>query len=69
MLFGGYVLMRMSEAALLSVLAAAVITDVKTGKIKNSLTLPAIACGPLLSFIDGGRSEAALSLAGMGVMI
>ena len=61
--------MRISDGLLLAVLFVAMATDIKTGKIKNWLTIPAIVCGPLLSFIEGGKDQALLSLAGMGVMI
>jgi len=60
--------MRATDALLLGVLIIAMVMDLRTGKIRNWLTLPAIACGPLLNLIDGGKAQAVLSLYGMGVM-
>ncbi|MBI2843004.1 MAG: prepilin peptidase [Armatimonadetes bacterium] len=58
-----------SETALIGVLLVAVVTDVRTGKIKNWLTLPAIASGPILHWFQSGNHQALLSLAGIGIMI
>ena len=58
-----------SQFILLAVLVVAVATDVRTGKIKNWLTFPALAAGPVIHFLEGGKHQAALSLAGMGAMI
>jgi prepilin peptidase CpaA len=57
------------DAVLFGVVGAAVATDVRTGKIRNWLTLPAIAAGPLVGFLDGGAHRALESLAGLGVMV
>ena len=61
--------MLSSEVMLFAVLFVAVATDVKTGKIKNWLTLPALACGPIVHLLQGGKNEAVLSLAGLGAML
>lgn len=58
-----------SEIILLGVLFVAVAMDVRTGKIKNWLTLPAIASGPIVHFIEDGSNGAVSSLAGLGAMI
>lgn len=59
--------MSVSESVLLAVLVVSVVTDVATGKIKNWLTLPAIASGPIIHYFQG--NDVVLSLAGIGVMI
>lgn len=64
-----FVIMQANEVALLGILAVAVATDVRTGKIRNWLTFPALASGPIINFLIGGKSQAALSFAGMGAMI
>lgn len=61
--------MLYSQVVLLGVLAIAMITDIKTGKIKNWLTLPAIIIGPFIHLAQGQNHLATLSLAGMGVML
>lgn len=58
-----------SQIILFTVLGISVVTDVQSGKIKNWLTLPAIALGPIVHLIEGGRGAALSSLEGAGVMI
>ncbi|MCE5197646.1 MAG: prepilin peptidase [Armatimonadota bacterium] len=61
--------MIVSRIVLLFVLGIAVITDVRSGKIKNWLTLPAILLGPIVHLIEGGPKAALSSLEAIGVMI
>jgi prepilin peptidase CpaA len=60
--------MTVSIVVLIFVLAVSVLTDVRTGKIKNWLTLPAIASGPVIHLIQSGSKGATSSLQGLGVM-
>lgn len=61
--------MEISKIVLLVVLAVAVYTDIRIGKIKNWLTLPAIVIGPILHFVQAGRVSALSSVEAIGVMI
>ncbi|MEI6512181.1 MAG: A24 family peptidase [bacterium] len=61
--------MLVSQILLIAVLIIAVVTDVRYGKIKNWLTLPAIAIGPLVHYAEGGSSYALSSLEAIGVML
>jgi len=61
-------ILEYSRVLLLVVLAVAVITDVRTGKIKNWLTLPAIAAGLIVHLTLGGIPEFLTSFYGFGVM-
>ncbi|HOK54218.1 MAG TPA: A24 family peptidase [Armatimonadota bacterium] len=61
--------MLMRDVMLVVVLSIAVFTDVRTGKIKNWLTFPAIVSGPVVNWIDGGMPQAMSSLAGLAVMV
>lgn len=61
--------MLVSQILLIAVLVIAVVTDVRYGKIKNWLTLPAIAIGPLVHYAEGGSSYALYSLEAIGVML
>ena len=57
-----------NHVVILSVLGVAVLTDVKTGKIKNWLTLPAIALGPVVCTLAAGGHGAVLSMQAIGLM-
>lgn len=66
---GGAPILRGTDFILLAVLAAAVGMDLRTGKIRNWLTLPAAVCGPLIHLLAGGKHQALDSLAGLGVTV
>jgi len=57
--------MVISQGALVLIVAAAAILDLRTGKIPNWLTLPAIAAGPLFWFMAFGTYGAVESVAGI----
>lgn len=58
-----------NQVLLIIVLLIAVVTDVKTRKIKNWLTFPAIAAGPIVLLFLSGKAGAISSLQGIGIMI
>ena len=57
--------MVISQGALVLIVAAAAILDMRTGRIPNWLTLPAIVAGPIFWFFATGGPGAAESAAGI----
>jgi prepilin peptidase CpaA len=53
-----------ARCVLLGVSAVAAVTDARTGRIPNALTLPALACGLAAAFAERGSFGLAASLAG-----
>ena len=57
--------MVISQSALVLIVATAAILDLKTGKIPNALTLPAMVAGPVFWFFAMGPYGAVESVAGI----
>lgn len=61
--------MALNSVLILIVLAAAVFTDIRTGKIKNWLTIPAMGAGLIVSAILDGTHGLLLSAECLGAAI
>ena len=60
---------EISQIILIVVLGISVVTDVRSSKIRNWLTFPAILLGPVVHLLEGGWTSALSSLEGTGVMV
>lgn len=56
-------------AILVTLLAVAVFTDIRYGRIQNKITFPCMAAGLALGLINHGLQGLLLSLAGMGLVL
>lgn len=61
--------LEISQIILIAALGISVVTDVRSGKIRNWLTFPAIILGPIVHLLEGGWKSALSSLEGAGLMI